>query len=298
MAEFTIQKILVPVDFSKPSLRAIDYAETISKKTGADIFLLNVTEIVIQSLEPGYFVPPPGVIEQQENLIDQAKKHLSVLAEQLRIKTGNKVSVNTTLGAIGPEISSFAEKKSISLIVMGTNGVSGIQEFIAGSNTFRVIKNASCPVLSVRAGKGKPAFNKILVPFRDKPHSREKINYAIDFARIFSSEIYLLGIDTEFTEKHKKKIQLEAKQIKNICAEFDVKCKVKVISKAYAGEEVIKYAKSIKADLIISMADLDKMNIAEYFTGPFAQQIVNHSPVPVMSIRPLFNTDTIDLRFY
>lgn len=45
-------------------------------------------------------------------------------------------------------------------------------------------------------------------------------------------------------------------------------------------------------------SDMDKVSISEYFIGPFTQQIVNHSYIPILSIRPTFNTDTVDLRFY
>jgi nucleotide-binding universal stress UspA family protein len=46
------------------------------------------------------------------------------------------------------------------------------------------------------------------------------------------------------------------------------------------------------------MARLDREDITEYFTGPVSQQLVNHSPVPVLCIHPSYNPDSIDLRFY
>lgn len=300
MEKFQIKKILVPVDFSKTSLRALDVAAKISKTLKAEIILLHVSAGLYENLEPDYFSMTPLIplADYQNSFIDQSNQHLNNLANKLKLQGIEKVSVMTSTGKIENEIIEQSKKTKADLIVMGTHGVSGITEFFVGSNTFRVIRNAKCPVLSIPKKTKVQIFKNILVPFRDKPHSREKVNYAIDLALMFSSTLHIIGIDTEFTKSHLKKIKLEADQIKAIAKEHGVECKTKIISNAYAGDVVLKHARDINADLIISMSDLDKMNLTEYFTGPFAQQIVNHSPIPVFSIRPKFNTDTIDLRFY
>ena len=298
MAVFQPKKILVPLDFSKTSLSALDGALAISKKTGADLLLLHVSEGLSQNLEPGYFVHPPTMIDYQVSFIEQSNKHLAAIAGKMKAETTGKIKTYTETGTVHSTIRNFANQEKVDLIVMGTHGVSGVKEFFVGSNTFRVIRDSKCPVLSIKKKTPKNPFRKILMPFRDKPHSREKVNYAIDVALLFSSEIYVLGVDTEQTAAHKKKIQLEAKQIKEIVSKKNIKCLTTVISRGYAGDVVLDHAKKIEADLLISMSDLDKLNIFEYFTGPFSQQIVNHSPIPVLSIRPRFNTDTIDLRFY
>ena len=298
MSVFKPKKILIPIDFSKTSLSALDTAITFSKKSGASLHLLHVNEGLTKSLEPGYFVNPPMMLDYQNSFIEQSDKHLADLAGKIKSETGMTAKSSTETGLVHATIRDFTENEKIDLIVMGTHGVSGVKEFFIGSNTIRVIRDSRCPVLSIRKKVSKNPFKKILMPFRDKPHSREKVNYAIDMALLFGSEIYVLGIDTEQTDAHKKKILLEAKQIKEIISKNGVKCFTKVISRGYAGDIVLDHARKIESDLIISMADLDKMNVFEYFTGPFSQQVVNHSPIPVLSVRPKFNTDTIDLRFY
>jgi nucleotide-binding universal stress UspA family protein len=298
MATFKIKKILIPLDFSKTSLKALDYAAEISKANKAEIILLHVTEGLHQNLEPGYFVAPAAPIDYLKDFIEQSDKQLNKLAEKLKEKGITKINTLTEVGNVYYEILDVAKKNKADLIVMGTHGVSGVKEFFAGSNTFRIIRDAKCPVLSVQHKNKTQGFKNILVPFRDMPHSREKVNYAIDLAIMFSSVLNVLGIDDDFTKSHKKKIEAEAAQIKAIAEKFGVSCRTKVVSESYVGDVILNYAQNINADLIISVSDLDKTSIKEYFTGPFAQQIVNHSPIPVLSIRPKFNTDTIDLRFY
>ncbi len=72
-----------------------------------------------------------------------------------------------------------AKKLKVDIIVMGTHGASGIREFIGGSNTYRVTSDSECPVLSIQKHIKKPEFKNILVPFTDRAHSREKVDYAI-----------------------------------------------------------------------------------------------------------------------
>jgi nucleotide-binding universal stress UspA family protein len=297
MGTFKIKKILIPLDFSKTSLKALDYAVAISQKCKAAIILLHVSEWLYQNVEPGYFVSPEVPMDYQQEFIDQSNVHLNKLAENLKEKGVTKITMLTEVGNVHKEIIAAAKKNKVDLIVMGTHGVSGAKEFFTGSNTFRVIRDAKCPVLSVQHKNKIPGFKNILVPFSDRPHSREKVNYAIDLALMFSAEINILGVDDDVTKSHKKKMEMEAAQIKKIAEEYGVKCKTKIISEKYIGDVVLKYARSINADLIVS-SDLDKADITEYFTGAIAQQIVNHSPIPVLSIRPSFNTDTVDLRFY
>jgi len=60
----------------------------------------------------------------------------------------------------------------------------------------------------------------------------------------------------------------------------------------------LEYAKEINADLIIEMTGMERLSIAEYFMESFEKRMINHSPIPVLSVRSTFNTDTVDMRFY
>ncbi len=298
MTYYKINKLLIPIDFSKTSLKALDHAAYLAKLCDAEINLLHVPESLSVSSGTGFFDPPVFHEDYEKGIAEQSNKKLNDIADRLRRKGNKKVNTLTVIGNPKTEIINISKKIKADLIVMGTHGISGIKEFFIGSNTFSIIKDAKCPVLSVQKNQKNPGFKNILVPFRDKPHSREKINYAIDIGKIYGATIHVIGIDTEFTKAHKRKIELEAEQIKNIVEKKGLKCKVKVVSNAYLADTLLKHAVQTGADLIISMSDMDRTNITEYFSGPYAQQIVNHSPIPVLSIRPQFNPDTIDLRFY
>jgi nucleotide-binding universal stress UspA family protein len=234
----------------------------------------------------------------EKSVIKQSKEHLLKISQTIRKKEGVNVNSIVTTGWVKEEIINTAESMRADIIIMGTHGVKGFREFITGSNTFRIVNEAKCPVLSIRKNIDKLGFKNILIPFRDHPHSREKVDYAIRMAEIYGAKITVFGIDTDDDEVQFKKIILEAEQIKSIVEKHGLECKVKVKSSPYVVEKVLKYAQKKNVDLIVIMADIDRMRISELFMGPFAQQMINHSPLPILSIRPTFNPDTVDLHGY
>lgn len=299
METFNIKRILVPIDFSETSLKALDHAVYIAKRNTADITLINVVEnAYAYAPSADYTAITFSNLENfEKSVTKQSKEHLLKLAQRIKKKEGVNIIGIVSNGWVKEEILDTADSMKADIIIMGTHGVKGFREFITGSNAFRVVNEAKCPVLSIRKNV-EPGFKNILLPFRDKPHSREKVDYAIKMAELYGAKIHVLGIDTDDDAEQFKKIELEAAQIKRIIEKHGLSCNVKVKSSPYLAEKVLKYAKKKKADLVVIMADLDKMRISEYFMGPFAQQMVNHSPLPVLSIRPAFNPETIDLHGY
>jgi len=295
---FQIKKILIPVDFSKTSLKALDHAVFMAKLYNAEITLLHASEGIMVNTEPGYFIPPTFQQDYEQHVIGQSEKHLTAIAERVKKKGIENVKCLSVIGRTPKEILDASKKIKAGIIIMGTHGVSGVREFFMGSNTFRVIREARCPVLSIQRASKNPGFKNILIPFRDRPHSREKVDYAIDLAKMYKADLHVLAVDTEFTKTHRKKVALQASQIQEIASHRGVKCSVKIIEHVYLAETILKHAQTVKADLIVTMARLDREDITEYFTGPVSQQIVHHSPIPVLSIHPSYNPDMIDQRFY
>jgi nucleotide-binding universal stress UspA family protein len=299
METFNIKKILVPIDFSETSLTALNHAKYVAKLNKADLTLLNIVESTY-SYTPALdysTMSYTNFASYEKSIVKQSKEHLLKLSQKLK-KSGININTIVTTGWVKEEIINTAKSIHADIIIMGTHGVKGMREFITGSNTFRVVNEAECPVLSFRKNSEKPGFKNILVPFRDHPHSREKVDYAIKMAEIYGSKISVLGIDTDEDKMQLKKITLEAEQIKNIVEKHGIGCNVKVKSSPYVAEKILKYAAKKKIDLIVIMADIDRMSISELFMGPFAQQMVNHSTIPILSIRPTFNPNTVNLGGY
>ncbi len=285
MNPFEIKKILIPIDFSYSSLKAISPAVLLAKLTKAEITLVHVINLLPSTIPAFYFSVPGGPV-YESNLKNTSNEQLNKLALTIKKKGVEQVNTISVSGQTYKEIVKLSKKIKADIIIMGTHGASGFSEFLAGSNTFRVISQAQCPVLSVQKHITIHDFKHIIVPFRDNPHSREKVNIAIAIAKIYGATLHVLGVDTEGSKSHLKKILLEGEQIKRIVEEFGVKCQLKVISESFLADTVLKYAENAHADLIIVTSDMDKVSVSEYFMGPFAQQVINHSKIPVLSIKP------------
>ncbi len=300
MKSFDIKNILVPLDFSETSMEALKHAVFVAKLNGASITLLKVVE----GMQP-FIIPVDYPVSFSYNLtlhertmVKESKKHFAKLVDSIKKKDKVSITSITSKGWVKAEIVEASKRIKADMIIMGTHGVKGFREFIIGSNTFRVINETQCPVLSIQKHTDKLGFKNILVPFRDKAHSREKVDYAIKMAKIYGARIHVLGIETDNDETQFKKLVKEAEQIKKITEKNGLVCTIEVKTSKYLVEEVLKYAETKEIDLIVVMSDLDRMRISEYFMGPFCQQMVNHSTIPVLSIQPTFNPDTIVLYGY
>jgi nucleotide-binding universal stress UspA family protein len=297
---FHIKQILVPTDFSETANLALEHAIYMAKLYKAYIVLTHNTGSNIEEVTPeSHYASSISNLKQHEKEIyAAADAHLHKLAKKIQVENHIEVAAITTSGWIDSQILKTANSVNSDIIVMGTHGARGMRELLIGSTAFRVVNDARCPVLTVRNHTQAPGFKNILLPFSDQPHSREKVNYALKFAEMYGSTIHVLGVDMEESPAHLHKIELEAKQIKQIIEKHGVPCSIQVQSSGYVGDNILEYAEKVHADLIIVMSNVDKNSISEYLMGPFSQQVVNHSPIPVLSIHPSFNTDTVNLRGY
>lgn len=289
-----IKRILVPIDFSFTSLKALDQAVLLSKNSGASITLLHIVEHLGATTDP-LFAASPRIINYESELRKISYDNLQKVADKLKKKGIHNVKTLTVMGRTHLGILETCKKYKSDIVIMGTHGTSGVQKFFMGSNTFRVVSDAVCPVLSVQRKNKTGAYKNILMPFTDRPHSREKVIYSIKMAKIFGSTLHILGVDTEGTRAQKNKIELQAEQIQKIVNKNSIPNTLKVVSAPYESNTVLPYGKKVNADLIIIMGESFKQNIVEYFTGSFAQQVINHSVIPVLSIPPRINPKMVEL---
>lgn len=290
MGKFIIKKIMVPVDFSATGQKVLEQVAVMAKKNEAEVVLFISLEGPVGSTGPDYFgvsITDPTKFEAL--MKNWANKNMEKLEDKLKKAGVKKVSHKVDKGTPYKMIVKAAKDIKADIIVMGTHGVSGFREFAVGSNTARVVSEAPCPVLSIQKHSKKGGFTKILVPFRDKPHARESVDYAIDLAKTYGATMQILGISVDPDNAAKRKIQLEADQIRKISEKRGVKTTVDVVKGRYVPENILDYATKKKSDLVVLMADLDKSGISEYIMGPVIQRVVNHSKLPILSIHPLNN---------
>ena len=153
------EKILVPLDGSEHSLRALEIAIQIARKFGGKITLIHVYSVAIGPVimpEPTTLTPPmmPAMTSAEVSKAVEAirKAGASILADGEQKVKAEEVQVETILreGHIVQEIVRTAKEGKFDLIVIGGRGISRIRELLLGSVTDGVIHHASCPVLVIK----------------------------------------------------------------------------------------------------------------------------------------------------
>ena len=142
-----IRRILFATDFSEGSSHALPYAADIARQYGAKLFLVHVIYDVAMSA--GWYVPHVSIDEIYRDMEKSAGAELekSFVDEMRGLRDVERVVLK---GIPYEEISKFSEEKKIDLVVLGTHGRRGIDRMLFGSTAEQVVRNAPCPVLSVR----------------------------------------------------------------------------------------------------------------------------------------------------
>lgn len=295
MTSFNIRKILVPVDFSEAGEKAINQAIYLAGMNNASITLLHIIDSPANTYGPDYLGASRSFKDEFETMLHNSVKEKMEALKNRIIKEGiNDVEYFIEKGKVYKKIIQVANEIKTYIIMMGTHGVSGVKEFFAGSNTFRVVGKTNCPVLSFQQKAKKNGFSNILLPIQNKEHSREDVEYAVQIAKIYGAKIHLLAINTDPDKASLKKMQLMATQTQKIIEKRGIECTYDVLTSQFVANLILSFAENKKSDLLVIMSDLDRMGLSEYIIGPVAQQLVNHSPIPVMSIHPSYHPSVIN----
>jgi universal stress protein A len=137
-----ISRILVPVDFSEFSRKALSYAFGMAAQFGAEVTLVHVVEPFIYPTEWMLPLPQTDFVAARKAILEEMK----ALAAKFPT-TGEPIVVE---GRPSQEIVRIAKARNVDLIIIGTHGYSGLKHVLIGSVAEHVVRQAPCPVLTVR----------------------------------------------------------------------------------------------------------------------------------------------------
>jgi universal stress protein A len=146
------RKILVPVDFSVQSERALSTAVMLARSYDARLTIVHVYEPIALALPQGYELLGEA---QLQRLFDELQRSLAEQKKLAQSEGGPALPVEAQLlhGFAASEVCNLAERDGFDLIVMGTHGRRGLSHALLGSVAERVVRLAPCAVLTVRAPK-------------------------------------------------------------------------------------------------------------------------------------------------
>jgi nucleotide-binding universal stress UspA family protein len=289
--KFKIQDILIPYDFSDTAALALEHAIFMAKLCKAKISLLHVIETYsFTSAISNAFSKSQSEFENK--IEETTKEKLKAIAEDIHKKSAIQVNFLAEVGSIYKQIIKAASDIHANMIIMGTHGASGVSEFLLGSNAYKVVSGSPCPVITVQAHAKKIGFKDIVLPIDDSAVSRQKVIFAIDMAKIYGSTVHIAGLRTSKSADFTRKFEIKVRQVEDYINEHNIVCTRKMFDGDDISKMALSYADEITADLIIIMTE-QEASPGFLGIGNAAQTLVNHSKVPVMSVRPRIDASKV-----
>ncbi len=276
-----MKTILVPIDFSASSEKALSVAKGIAAKTGSQLILMYVYPAYVSDIAISETIYSLPAYQQLE--VDH-RKQLHNHVDQLNGE-GFSAEAIWLGGTIGEEIIKQAKKSKADLIVMGRTGKGSFLDKLVGSSTTSIARDAPCAVLIVPAQTTKFSFKKVVYATQLEYEENDIIAQVKNLVKHLGATLTFLKVDA-WTQPD---IQPDGQFIDQIRAQFNVAADDIVVMK---NQKVINgieaYCDQVQADLIVVSAR-ERGLIEEYLINPsLTKKLVldTHLPLLVYHLKP------------
>lgn len=276
-----MHNILVPYDFSDIATDALKFAADISRNVETSkITVINIIEQPSEAMfrTMGATYPDPSMDMFVKKLIDLAESKMEALMADEHYKDID-LNYKVVLGHPYKEISEEIKIKPVTdLVVMGTSGATGAEEFLIGSNAEKMVRHAQCPVITISEYKPVTDIHHIVFASDFKDVTPDFIRHVKGLQAWLQASLKLVKINTpaSFSSSRQDKQRMQEfianNGFENCTAE----------SYNYKNEEdgIIAYAEDVNADMI-AIGTRQRRGLGHFLAGSIAEDIVNHSKIPV-----------------
>jgi hypothetical protein len=154
-----------------------------------------------------------------------------------------------------------------------------------GSNTYRTLTKSELPILTVRTAPSKKGFSNIVLPIDLSAHTRQKVNMAIQLAKLFTGHIYVIGLYNDDEKVEKFKLDVYLNQIEKECQKNKVSLTSFAAKTTNKVKRTLQFSKKVNADIIISMTDQDT-EFKTAILSTYIHQLINNSKTPILCVKP------------
>ena len=266
--------ILIPTDFSEACTNAIEHGVELAKNFNSDVYILHVlnkdTKVYLQ---------------KNKLKIEDLQLQLDEIVDSIKLQHDLEVRTEIKKGSIFNEINLTAKEIEACMVVLGTHGKKGFQH-IFGSHAMRIIMSSDIPVIVVQNRAYGCGYENIVFPVNESIEIEQKVDWAIKLAKVFNSKIHVY----KYKETDPEIVSNINSVNQQILSAFEHN-KVEFIEKEAESEsaystQLLDYAVSKSADLILIMTNNDEFEPSFILGAPEEKMIYNPSQIPVMCINP------------
>jgi len=274
-----MKKILVPIDFSKPSEYAAKMATKIAKKTAATVYLIHLIELpsgVVDMGASSKFSIPESMLylrKTKEKIVAFKEKNFP---KDLKIEYF--IKINTPFEGI----KKYAHKIDADLIVMGSKGHSEFEEIMIGSNTEKVVRTSTIPVIIVKKDDENFKLKNLVFASNFKKEDKAVFNKFIDFANQFKSKVHLLKINTPSNFESTRKAE---KKIKGFIKGLDLpKHSINIYNDTSVEKGILNFSKDNNPDLI-ALCTHGRSGLSHLFSPSVSKNLSKDLAIPMLTIK-------------
>jgi len=272
-----MNEILVGVDFSESSQNALAHAIGLASKFKSNLLLVWVENSnSIRHLDIKSDDSIKDVVESRfKKIINDYSNEISPKDIEYRIRKGVTYR----------EVIALSIENDVDMIVVGAHGSQGFRRFLMGDNANHIIAEAKCPVVTIREHRTlNRDLDTIVIPIDSSLDTRQKLPIATKIALYYGADIHLLGLYFSNVGTLRKRVNSYVEQSE----QFIIKSGVKNVVIHYAASKngartIMNYAIKVNAGLIATMIETERL-ASDLWLGSQGQQLVNQSPVPILSI--------------
>lgn len=280
-----MKTILVPFDFSEEAENAFEFAKELAAITQAHLKLLHVIEI--PSAQNFNTMGEVGLGGDDINnifvieLVEKRKKQIKAIEEENKDKA-YKFSTKMIFGNPYAGISNEVAEIKADLIIMGSKGSSGLEELLIGSNTEKVVRHATCPVITIK-GEVSPSNIKSIIFASDFSDENETvIPHLKKIQSMVNAQLHLVKVNTPNSFESSRESQTKINSFISKHKLEDIK--VEIYNSDSEEDGIIQYAEDNNIDMI-AMATHGRTGFMHLLSGSIAEDVVNHSKRPVWTMK-------------
>lgn len=272
-----MKKIIVLTDFSNQSEQALKAAADLAKKHKAELLVVHMLE-----LNQAIITSPDGMyIEQTVFMVKLAEKNLKEFLEKPYLE-GVTVTPVIKHYKVYSELNTIAKEHDADLIVMGSNGSSGFEEMLIGSNAEKVVRNATIPVLVIKGEVTNLSLDRFVFACDFNDDNLPAFQKAKEFAEMLGANMEVVFINTPNDEFMSNRDAYQ--KINKFLTKANSAQQVEIYNDYSVEQGIINYGKTILADAI-AMPTHGRKGISHMFNGSIGEDVVNHSKIPVITFK-------------